>query len=55
MEDVRTRGDAALRELTKKFDNVQLDRVCIPVQVSSCVPCAAAAAKLAALLLPGEH
>lgn len=31
MEDVRKRGDAAVRELTHRFDGVQLDRVCVPL------------------------
>ncbi|KAK2078820.1 hypothetical protein QBZ16_003660 [Prototheca wickerhamii] len=31
VEDVRKRGDAAVRELTQRFDGVQLDRVCVPL------------------------
>lgn len=37
MEQVRKEGDAAVRQLTEKFDKVKLDDICIPVQVrSSC-------------------
>jgi len=33
VEDVRKRGDAAVREFTTKFDRVELDSVCIPIEV----------------------
>lgn len=32
-EQVRQEGDAAVRQLTEKFDKVKLDDICIPVQV----------------------
>ena len=31
VNDVRTRGDAAVREYTAKFDKAQLDAVCVPI------------------------
>ena len=36
VEDVRARGDAAVREYTQRFDRVDLDDVCIPIEVRSC-------------------
>ena len=33
VEDVRARGDAAVREYTAKFDRVQMEAVCTPIQV----------------------
>ena len=33
MEDVRARGDAAVREYTAKFDRVQMEAVCTPIEV----------------------
>lgn len=33
VEDVRARGDAAVRDYTAKFDRVQLDAVCVPIEV----------------------
>ncbi len=38
VEDVRSRGDEAVREYTAKFDRVQLDAVCVPIEVRSRVP-----------------
>ncbi|KAG2435058.1 hypothetical protein HYH02_012055 [Chlamydomonas schloesseri] len=32
VENVRTNGDAAVREYTAKFDRVNLDAVCVPIQ-----------------------
>lgn len=32
-EQVRIHGDAAVRDLTAKFDQVTLDEVCVPCQV----------------------
>ncbi|KAI7845187.1 hypothetical protein COHA_001232 [Chlorella ohadii] len=32
VEDVRARGDAAVREYTAKFDRVQMEAVCTPIQ-----------------------
>jgi histidinol dehydrogenase len=34
IEDVRRRGDAAVREYTRRFDGVELDAVCTPIEVS---------------------
>lgn len=31
MEDVRARGDVAVREYTRRFDRVSLERVCVPI------------------------
>ena len=33
VEDVRARGDEAVHEYTAKFDRVQLDAVCTPIEV----------------------
>lgn len=33
VEDVRARGDEAVKEYTAKFDRVQLDAVCVPIEV----------------------
>lgn len=35
VEDVRQRGDAAVQEYTAKFDKVQLQQVCTPIEVRS--------------------
>jgi len=35
VDDVRIRGDVSVRELTKKFDKVDLDAVCVPIEVST--------------------
>lgn len=35
VEDVRARGDVAVREYTLKFDKVDMDDVCIPLEVSA--------------------
>ena len=35
VDNVRKHGDAAVREYTAQFDRVQLDRVCVPIQVSA--------------------
>ncbi|KAI3435589.1 hypothetical protein D9Q98_001654 [Chlorella vulgaris] len=32
VEDVRSRGDDAVKEYTAKFDRVQLDTVCVPIE-----------------------
>ena len=34
VESVRSRGDEAVKEYTAKFDRVQLDTVCVPIEVS---------------------
>jgi hypothetical protein len=39
VEQVRKEGDAAVRQLTEKFDKVKLDDICIPVQVRSSSCC----------------
>ena len=33
VEDVRVRGDAAVKEYTAKFDRVQLSSVCVRINV----------------------
>ena len=33
VEDVRHNGDAAVRSYTKRFDRVDLDNVCVPIEV----------------------
>ena len=33
MQSVRQRGDAAVKELTQKFDRAELDTVCTLIQV----------------------
>jgi histidinol dehydrogenase len=33
VEQVRQQGDAAVREYTRKFDKVELDKVCIKIEV----------------------
>lgn len=33
VENVRANGDAAVREYTAKFDRVNLDSVCVPIEV----------------------
>ena len=33
VEDVRQNGDAAVRSYTKRFDKVDLDNVCVPIEV----------------------
>lgn len=38
VEDVRARGDAAVREYTAKFDRVQMEAVCTPIEVRRCSP-----------------
>lgn len=35
VERVRQEGDAAVKEFTSKFDHVQLDVVCVPIQVTA--------------------
>ena len=35
VEDVRQKGDAAVRTYTKQFDKVDLNNVCIPIEVCS--------------------
>lgn len=37
-EQVRIHGDAAVRDLTAKFDQVTLDEVCVPCQVRALPP-----------------
>ncbi|KAK9827951.1 hypothetical protein WJX81_000089 [Elliptochloris bilobata] len=32
VEDVRARGDAAVRECTQRFDKVEMDDVCVPIE-----------------------
>lgn len=32
--EVREQGDAAVRRYTAKFDRVELDSVCVPIEVS---------------------
>ena len=34
VEDVRQKGDAAVKNYTKRFDKVDLDTVCVPIEVS---------------------
>lgn len=34
VEDVRARGDEAVREYTRRFDRVELSSVCVPIDVS---------------------
>lgn len=36
VDSVRQRGDAAVKELTEKFDGVRLDFVCCPIEVRHC-------------------
>ena len=43
VEQVRSRGDAAVKEYTEKFDRVSLECVCSPIEVRG------ASAKLATL------
>lgn len=33
VEDVRARGDEAVKQYTAKFDCVELDNVCVPIEV----------------------
>jgi hypothetical protein len=33
---VREQGDAAVKRYTSKFDRVELDKVCVPIEVSGC-------------------
>ena len=33
VEEVRARGDAAVRDYTAKFDGVELQDVCMPIEV----------------------
>ena len=40
VEDVRKRGDAAVKEFTARFDGVDLSSVCVPIEV--CFPCTSA-------------
>lgn len=35
VDKVRTEGDAAVREFTLKFDKVNLDSVCVRIEVSA--------------------
>jgi histidinol dehydrogenase len=37
--DVRKDGDAAVKRFTAKFDRVELDKVCIPIEVSEVITC----------------
>lgn len=40
VDSVRQRGDAAVKELTEKFDSVRLDSLCCPIDVRTCLlPC----------------
>lgn len=39
VEDVRSRGDDAVKEYTAKFDRVQLDTVCVPIEVRAAAEC----------------
>ena len=34
MDDVRRRGDAAVKDYTARFDRVELSSVCVPIEVS---------------------
>ena len=38
VEDVRQKGDAAVRLYTKRFDKVDLEDICIPIEVCLLVP-----------------
>lgn len=40
VEDVRARGDDAVRDYTAKFDRVELGAVCVPIQVCVAASCA---------------
>ena len=33
VDDVRQKGDAAVKSYTKRFDKVDLDIVCVPIEV----------------------
>lgn len=33
VEDVRQQGDAAVKSYTKRFDRVDIDIVCVPIEV----------------------
>ena len=33
VEDVRQKGDAAVKSYTKRFDRVDIDIVCVPIEV----------------------
>lgn len=48
VENVRAKGDEAVREYTAKFDRVQLDAVCVPIEVSvaACGTCTCLCQKL---------
>ena len=35
IEDVRQKGDAAVRTYTKRYDKVDLDNVCVSIEVCS--------------------
>lgn len=48
MEQVRQEGDAAVRQLTERFDKVNLDDICIPVQVSGASAAAVVLTRLCA-------
>jgi len=39
VDAVRHQGDAAVREYTAKFDRVNLDIVCSPIEVQTCSRC----------------
>ena len=34
VQAVKDQGDAAVKQYTEKFDRVQLDTVCLPIEVS---------------------
>lgn len=34
VEDVRKRGDAAVKDYTARFDRVELSSVCVPIEAS---------------------
>eukprot|EP00983_Pelagomonas_calceolata_P104144 1158990-Pelagomonas_calceolata.AAC.6 len=39
VEQVKQRGDAAVKEYTSKFDRVELDKVCVPIEVGVHLHC----------------
>ena len=46
VEDVRARGDEAVREYTSRFDKVDLDDVCVPLAVRTGGACSLPTAPL---------
>lgn len=51
VQAVMSRGDAAVKQYTEKFDHVQLDTVCSPIEVRIHVNCSSTVVDLGFLAM----